>query len=117
MCTVIVTVPAEKVLKVYTDNYNKLKNILPAKNLSGHLITERVITFEDEKRILHVQSKEAASIVLEKITSSLEAGRTKSFYKLLDIMKDHGGELSCVELANQIRGELSGNTTSRVTIT
>ena len=117
MYSVIFTVSAEKVLEVYTNYYSKLQNILPVKNISSHLVTERIINFKEEQEIQKtaVQST-AALIVLQKIASALEARQTESFYKLLIIMKNHG-ELCCVQLANQIRGELSENTAGRVTIT
>ena len=112
---VIVTVPADKMLEVFTDHYSKLQNILPINNLSGHFVSERIITFEEEQVIQQtVVQSQAASIVLRKIANSLKAGHTRSFDKLLSIMKDHGG-LSCEELANQIRGELSKNTSGSVT--
>ena len=98
-------------LEVFTTHYSKLQNILPIKNLSGHFVSERIINFEEEQIIQQtVVQSQAASIVLRKIANSLKAGHTISFDKLLIIMKDCGG-LCCEELANQIRGELSENTT------
>ena len=103
-------------LEVFTDYYDKLRNILPVKNLSVHFISEQVINFEEEQVIQQtVEQTQAASTVLRKIAYSLRAGRTESFDKLLTIMRDHGG-LSCEELANQMRGELSENTSGTVTI-
>ena len=103
-------------LEVLIDHYSKLQNILPVKNLSGHFISERIINFEEEQVIQQtVGQSQAATIVLRKVANSLRAGQTGSFDKLLNIMKDYGG-LSCEELANQMRGELSENTTGRVTI-
>ena len=102
-------------LEAFTNHYSKLQNILPVKNLSGHFISERIINFEEEQIIQTVGQSQAATIVLRKIANSLQAGQTGSFDKLLNIMKDYGG-LCCEELANQMRGELSENTTGRVTI-
>ena len=102
-------------LEVFTNHYGKLQNILPVKNLSGHFVSERIINFEEEQIIQQtVGQSQAASIVLRKIANSLQVGQKRSFVKLLIIMKDHGG-LSCEELANQMRGELSENTTGTVT--
>ena len=102
-------------LEVFTNHYSKLQNILLVKNLSGHFVSERIINFEEEQIIQQtVGQSQAASIVLSKIANSLQAGQTRSFVKLLIIMKDYGG-LSCEELANQMRGELSENTTGTVT--
>ena len=102
-------------LEVFTNHYSKLQNILLVKNLSGHFVSERIISFEEEQIIQQtVGQSQAASIVLRKIANSLRAGQTRSFVKLLIIMKDYGG-LSCEELANQMRGELPENTTGTVT--
>ena len=101
---------------MFTNYYGKLQNILPVKSLSGHFISERIINFEEEQMIQQaIVQSQAASIVLRKIANSLQAGHTRSFNKLLIIMKDHGG-LTCEELANQIVGELSENTTGRIAI-
>ena len=115
MYSVIVTVSTDKMLQVFTNHYCKLQNVLPIKNLSGHFVSERIITFEEEQVIQQtVVQSQVASIFLRKIANSLKAGSTRSFDKLLTIMRDHGG-LDCEELANQISGELSENTTGRVT--
>ena len=104
-------------LEVFVNHYGKLQNILAVKSLSGHFISERLINFEEEQIIQQtVGQTQAASIVLRKIGYSLRAGQTESFDRLLTVMKGHGG-LSCEELANQMRGELSENTTGTVTIT
>ena len=101
-------------LEVFTNHYSKLQNILPIKSLCGDLVCERIINFEEEQIIQQtVGQTQAASIVLRKIANSLQAGQTTSFDKLLSIMKDYG-DLACKELANQIRGELSRNTTGMV---
>ena len=102
-------------LEVFTNHYSKLQNTLPVKNLSGRFVSERIISFEEEQIIQQtVGQSQAASIVLRKIANSLQAGQKRNFVKLLIIMKDHGG-LSCEELANQMREELSENTTGTVT--
>ena len=112
----IVTGSAERILGVLVNHYGKLQNSLPVKNLSGHFVTERIINFDEEQVIQEtVGQTQAASIVLRKIGHSLRAGETESFEKLLMIMRDHGG-LSCEKLANQMREELSENTSGTVTI-
>lgn len=93
-------------LKVFTNHYEKLSIILPIKNLSGRFVSEEIIDFQDVQVIQQtVEQSQAASIVLQKIASSLKAGQTIGFDKLLMIMKDHGG-LFCKQLANQMKGDL-----------
>lgn len=102
-------------LEVFTNHYGKLQKVLPTKTLSGYFVSERIISFEEEQIIQQTAGQtQAASLVLRKVASSLQAGQTIIFDKLLSIMKNHGG-LSCEELANQIRGELSKNTTGIIT--
>ena len=79
----IVTVSADEMLEVFTDHYSKLQNILPVKNLSSHLVSERIINFDEEQIIQQtVVHSQAAAIVLRKIANSLRAGSTRSFDKL-----------------------------------
>ena len=93
-------------MEIFINNYSKMQIILPVKSLLGHLVTDRIINFEEEETIRQtVVQSQAASIVLKKIANSLQTGQTKSFDKLLIIMREHGG-LSCKELANQIKDEL-----------
>ena len=100
---------------MFTNHYGKLKNVLPVKNLSGYLVSERIINFDEEEMIQQAPAQsQAASIVLKNIKNYLQARHTKSFDTLLIIMKDHGG-LVCEELANQIKGELE-STTGRIAI-
>ena len=92
---------------MFTNHYSQLQDILPVRTLSGRLVTQRIIDFDEEGIILQtVGQSQAASIVLRKIGNSLRAGQTESFDKLLIILKDHGG-LSCEALVNEMRGELS----------
>ena len=69
-------------------------------------MSERIITFEEEEEIRQVSVRsEAASVVLRKIAGGLKAGLTGSFEKLLFIMEQYG-DISCVELANEIKLKL-----------
>ena len=102
---------ADRKLEVFTKYYASLTSVLPIKNITSHLISAGMISFEDEEVIQQMtRSSEGSSLVLRKIASSLKVGQTKSFDKLLLIVEEHGG-VSCNELANQMRGELTQNTT------
>ena len=90
-----------KELKVFKASYAKLANVLPVKSLSHHLVSNEIITMEEEEEIASIPtSKEQASFVLRKIARSLEAGITYSYYTLLTIMKSHGGDVAV--LASQL---------------
>ena len=98
-------------MEVFTKYYSSLTSVLPIKSITSHLISAEMISFEDEEVIQQMtRSSEGSFLVLKKIASSLKVGQTKSFDKLLLIMEEHGG-MSCNELANQMRGELTQNTT------
>ena len=106
---------ADRKLEVFTKYYASLTSVLPIKNITSHLISVGVISFEDEEVIQQMtRSSEGSSLVLRKIASSLKADQTKSFDMLLLTMEEHGG-VSCDELANQIREELAQTTTGIVT--
>ena len=74
--------------EVFNSFYDKLVNILRVMNIYDHLVTKGILTTGDIEEIIHEpRSKLKASFVLQKIDSSLEAGITDSFYKLLEVMK------------------------------
>jgi len=94
-----------KEFEIIKASYDKLINVLPVKTLSHHLVSNEIITVDEEEEIASIPtSKEKASFVLRKIARSLEAGVTQSFYTLLAIMKKHGGDVAV--LADQIISNL-----------
>ena len=97
---------AERKLEVFTDYYSKLMSVLPIKTLTSHLVTKRIISFEEEEEIeqASLQSR-STRLVLKKIASSLQAGLAYSFDELLLIMEQYGN-ISCVELASEIKLKL-----------
>ena len=98
----------EEKLEVFTDYYSKLMSVLPIKTLTSHLVTKRIISFEEEEEIRQAPlQSQSTHLVLKKIASSLQAGLAYSFDELLIIMEEHGN-ISCVELANEMRLKLLG---------
>lgn len=95
-----------KKLEVFTKYYDKFTNVLPIRNISSHFVSAGIMSFEDEEAIQQSTSSSTFSQFLRNIARSLEAGQTKSFDKLLFIMEKHGG-ISCKELVDQIRNELT----------
>ena len=97
---------AKKKLEVFTDYYSKLVSVLPIKTLTSHLVTKRIISFEEEKEIRQASPEsESTRLVLEKIVNSLQAGVACNFDELLFIM-EHYGTIACEELASEIRLKL-----------
>ncbi|XP_065898021.1 uncharacterized protein [Dysidea avara] len=97
-------------LEVFTDYYGRLATALPFKELSCHFVTARIISSEENQAIQQTaENSEMASLVFSKIHSSLQAGQTEMFDKFLLILDAHDNG-SCIELANQMRAELSRGT-------
>ena len=98
MCSFI---GSDKEKKVFKRFYGRLASILPTQNISPHLISKEIITTGDEEEISSkARSDDKASIVLRIIDKSLQAGFISSFYNLLGIMEEYGGDVSL--LANEI---------------
>jgi len=65
---------ADRKLEVFTKYYSSLTSVLPIKNITSHLISAGVISFEDEEVIQQMtRSLEGSSLVLRKKASSLKA--------------------------------------------
>ena len=92
---------------MFTKYYAKLSEVVPFKEWSHHFVSAGIITNEDNRIIQNsVQPYEIASRVLDRIYQSLKLGIDDMSDKLVSIMKHHGNT-SCIELANQIRGNQS----------
>ena len=97
---------AERKLEVFMDYYSKLMSVLPIKTLTSHLVTKRIISFEEEEEVRQAPlQSQSTHLVLKKIASSLQAGLAHSFDELLFIMEQYGN-ISCVELASEIKLKL-----------
>ena len=100
-------------LEVFTDYYGRMATAVPFKELSCHFVSARIISSEENQIIQQTtKSSEISSFVLNKIYCSLQAGHTKVFDKFVSILHAHDNG-SCVELANQMRGELSRGTAGK----
>ena len=102
-------------LEVFTNHYEKLVN-LNIKGLCPKLVAARIISHSDNQVIQGtIAHSQVTSLVLENIASSLRTGVTLKFDKFLSML-ENDDDLCCNVLANQMRGELSQNTTGTVTI-
>ena len=100
---------------MFTDYYDKLANL----NFDGFrpkLVATSVISHEENQIIQRtIEPSRVASIVLDNIVRSLRAGVTLKFDKFLTIL-ENDEDVCCNDIANQMRGELSENTSGTVTI-
>ena len=91
--------------RVFTQHYGRLTSLFH-RSLLPHLIAEGVLLQADLEEIDSASTSEKkAHIVLMKITASLDARLTESFYKLLAIMKSHGNR-DLQELASLMKTDL-----------
>ena len=101
---------------MFTDYYDKLANL----NFEGFrpkLVAGRIISHEENQIIQRtIEHSRVASIVLDNIVRSLRAGVTLKFDSFLTIL-ENDDDVCCNDVANQMRGELSENTSGTVTIT
>ena len=80
---------------------------MSAQALSPYFVAQNIISPEDQLEILSVTSpRKAASLLLSRISSAVEAGVNESFYRFLDIIEQHGNSDS-KQIMLAIRRELS----------
>ena len=80
--------------KVFIQYYSKLTSILQV-DLTPHFVTAEIITLSDEDEITKASTtshRAAMKMLLKPVSSSLETGYTTSFYKMLEIMQQHGND-------------------------
>ena len=88
---------------VFDRFYHRLIKVLPVKNMIHQLVPAQIITPDEIEEISGLENK--SSYVLGIIARSLEAGITRSFYKLIDILNNCGGDVKI--LAKNIQTALT----------
>ena len=90
-CYVLSTEYHSAEYEVFVQYYSQLVTSLSAVALSPYFVKEKIISTADQSLIFStlVQTT-AASLLLSKISSALNAGITEGFYRLLDIVEHHG---------------------------
>jgi len=72
-------------------------------NLLRYFVTENIINVEDQRVIIaNPRTSEKARLLLEHISGLLQAGNSKPFRRMLDIMEKYGNK-STKELAISIK--------------
>jgi len=93
--------------EVFIQYYSKLTSILQV-DLTPHFVTVKIITLSDEDEITKASAtshRAAMKMLLKPVSSSLEAGYTTSFYKMLEIIQQHGND-AAQHLAGEILAEV-----------
>ena len=85
-------------------------DVLSSCNLYADFVSKEVITLSDYRELSSYtnSSEKAEQFVLTKLSPSVEAGITKAFYIVLNIMKNHGN-IAMKELSAQIIEALPPN--------
>ena len=84
-----------------------MTRLLFSTDISANLVQEKIIVPHDHEQLLILDTDIAKStFVVIKISAHLQVGYTKSFYKVLTIMENHGNE-AAQSLSATIQQELA----------
>lgn len=103
--TIFVAASCTPEYAVFIEYYSKILGSLSVSTVCPHLVSEKIISHKEETEILSSVQTEAPRLLLGKIYCKLNAGLTQSFYKLLDILDDHGN-IDCQGVIADIRKKL-----------
>ena len=91
--------------EIFKRFYLKLIKILPTSNILYKLVSARILSLDDSEEITSkTRSTEKASYILNRVAKSLEIGITFSFYTLLGVLEEEGGDVTL--LVNEIKKAL-----------
>jgi len=97
---------AIKEYEVFIKFYGKLASVLQVHNLCPHLVSKNLLnTTEVEELHVISTSVKKAVYVLRKISSSLQAGQTQSFYIFLSIVEEYGNAAS-TQVVSEMKYEI-----------
>ena len=77
--------------KLFTDYYSKLVYTLPASDLSHYFVSDKIISLGDHEDIIRSSTpRQAAKLLLDRVSVEIKNGNTIVFSKMLVIMDYHG---------------------------
>ena len=76
--------------------------------LHPHLVEKQIISADDLADIRSAKVVEKGPTLLRHISGPLQAGQTKGFYRLLEVMREHG-KLDTQEFAKRIEHKCQPN--------
>ena len=94
--------------KVFTENYARICSTLTdIDDLLLYFVQKKIIKPEDQDDIkTSAKTKEKVNKLLKHISGPLQAGDSKGFYTMLDIMKNHGSQAT-KDLSETLKATLS----------
>ena len=95
---------------IFIKFYGKLASVLPVATLSPYLVGKNLLS-TTELEVLHAISTSVKKVVyiLRKISASLQAGQTQSFYILLTVIEEHGNAAS-IQVVSEMKSEIESST-------
>ena len=88
--------------QAFQKNFGNLVDILQCNDLYRYFVSEGIITMREHDELNYEANPiEKIKKFLGKVSSSLNIGYTKSFYKMLDVMHTHGNAAT-TDLATNI---------------
>ena len=70
--------------------YSELTTVFHDKNYLAYFVSAKMFLPSDVHHMSALPDKDIAMCILNKISASLESAEKQSFYRMLEIMKEHG---------------------------
>ena len=91
-------------IKHYSDIHNIVRD---SKEIAPYCVSEKIITPQDDRDIHNTEDpSKQVNILLHRIIGPVQAGNPQGFYRLLDIMEQHGLKPT-QQLATEIKQSLN----------
>jgi len=76
--------------EAFVTYYPDLTQVFRTNTLAAHFVSARIITMTDHDEICSLSPTYGGLRLLRNVSAPLETGNTRNFYKMLDIMQNHG---------------------------
>ena len=70
--------------------HNEFTKVLHDKSYIPHLVSARIISLNDVHHTSNLPDNERAVCILKIISDPLESGESQNFYRMLEVIQDHG---------------------------
>ena len=87
--------------------YSDLTHVFQTNTFAPHFVSAHIITMNEHHDICTLQPKDSIVRLLRSISAPLESGQTGNFYKMLEIMQNHGN-VHARSLAEKINAFIHG---------
>lgn len=88
--------PEEELLEktVLIKFFSKLTTVFHDKDYLPHLVTARIVSTDNVHHLSSMSHRDRGMRVLEYVSDSLDGGHKECFYKMLEIMRNHGNSFA-----------------------